>query len=147
MLAMDLEDLDRVSITQPRRVGSNGSVLPGDPVAVRVCVENRSLATLRSADPAPVHLGLSWREQGDEDDEWREPHRALLPIPVPAQRRRRITGWLPAPSEPGRYRLTLTLVQEGVGWLDHNRPGGRATIDVDVSAPIPETASDRTLPA
>jgi hypothetical protein len=145
MFAMDLEDLDRVSITQPRRVGSNGSVLPGDPVAVRVCVENRSLATLRSADPAPVHLGLSWREQGDEDDEWREPHRALLPVPVPAQRRRRITGWLPAPSEPGRYRLTLTLVQEGVGWLDHDRPGGRATIDVDVIARIPETASDRTL--
>lgn len=135
MFAMEREELDRVSIIQPRRVGSRGPVAPGEPVAVRVCVDNASLATLRSADPAPVHLGLSWRELGDPDEEWREPRRALLPVPVPARRRRRFSAWLPAPSIPGRYRLTVTLVQENVGWLDPDRPGGQATIDVDVITP------------
>jgi hypothetical protein len=132
MFAMDREELDRVSITQPRRVGSNGPVMPEEPVTVRVCVDNPSSATLRSADPAPVHLGLSWRELGDPDDEWREPRRALLEVPVPAGRRRRVGAWLPAPSVPGRYRLTVTLVQENVGWLRPERPGGHAAIDVEV---------------
>ncbi|MDP9300311.1 MAG: hypothetical protein M3P43_05370 [Actinomycetota bacterium] len=144
MFAMDREELDRVSIIQPRRVGSEGPVAPEEPVAVRVCVDNPTLATLRSADPAPVHLGLSWRERGDNDAEWREPRRALLPVPVPARRRRWLSAWLPAPSIPGHYRLTVTLVQENVGWLDPERPGGQATIDVDVITSAPTQPLDPT---
>jgi hypothetical protein len=144
MFAMDREELDRVSIIQPKRVGSNGPVAPEEPVTVRVCVDNLSSATLRSADPAPVHLGLSWRELRDPDDEWREPRRALLQVPVPARRRRRLSAWLPAPSLPGRYRLTMTLVQENVGWLDPERPGGQATIDVEVITPAPTRPADPT---
>lgn len=144
MFAMDREELDRVSIIQPRRVGSNGPVAPEEPVTVRVCVDNLSSATLRSADPAPVHLGLSWRELGDPDDEWREPRRALLQVPVPARRRRRLSAWLPAPALPGRYRLTVTLVQENVGWLDPERPGGQATIDVEVITSAPTRPTDPT---
>jgi hypothetical protein len=65
-------------------------------------------------------------------------------VPVPARRRRRLSAWLPAPSLAGRYRLTVTLVQENVGWLDPERPGGQATIDVEVITPAPTRPTDPT---
>ena len=70
-----------------------------------------------------VRVGARWYRDGDEVlGQTAELPRVLLPGDAATARLR-----LLAPDEPGRYRLTVGLRQEGIAWFD--RP---ATVTVDV---------------
>ena len=137
MLPMSESELESLSVVDLRRIGSSGPVRPGQPVSVSVSISNRSTRTLTSGDPAPVRLGLFWEETDNSGHEWQEPRRVQLTVPVPRGRNRRVTGWIPAPPEPGKHRLVVTMVQENVAWLNTARSGSRASITIKVVAPPP----------
>jgi hypothetical protein len=137
MLPMSESELESLSVTDLRRIGSSGPVRPGQPISVSVRISNRSTRTLTSGDPAPVHLGLSWEQTDTSAKERHEPRRAELTVPVPSGRNRRAAGWIAAPPEPGKYRLVVTMVQENVAWLSTNRPDSQVGIIITVVAPPP----------
>ena len=142
MFPMSPSELEDISVASLRLLSASRTVLPGEPVVVSAVVVNRTRRSLTSGEPSPVQLALSWRPSGDANPPWREPHRALLPVPVPPHRSRRASGWLRAPSAPGDYELTVTLVQEGVAWLDASRPGGSASTRIEVVASVPSARSE-----
>ena len=58
--------------------------------------------------------------------------RTFLPGSVRPGESARVTAEVRTPSDPGRYQLVLTLVQEGVAWFD-DRDGGAAVVPVFVA--------------
>jgi hypothetical protein len=60
-----------------------------------------------------------------------EGERTLLPMDVPPGGRAELKARVPAPAQPGSYRLLITLVQEGVAWFDQ-AAGAAAVCPVEV---------------
>lgn len=109
------------------------SVDTGAAFEVAVSVENGSVQTLGSFPPYPLYLCYRWLPAADDD----------TPLPLEGQRsalrptllpQARGTYRMPVvpPAQPERYRLRVTLVQEGVMWLD-GLPNARADIAVTVT--------------
>ena len=86
-------------------------------LSVRIEVENGSNVTIGSLPPFPVHLSYRWFNAGTGEAVVAEGTRTLLRPLLNSG----TTGYsmnVPAPAQPGRYRLRVTLVQESVMWLD-----------------------------
>jgi hypothetical protein len=147
-----------VSVTNPRRegtgtwptVGAPGVGLPVDTTAIAtrvdcvtpsgmersetlqvpVTVTNAGDATLASAAPFPVFLSYRWIDDaGAQVDGPRKPLGRIL------DRGDSVATdiWLQAPVEPGTYKLSIGLVQEGVIWFDEVDPANSYRTTTDIS--------------
>jgi len=131
MLALADGELRRIVLRKVAFTHSRRAAAAGEPLGVRVTVENGSTARLSSGEPAPVHLVLAWQDGGSAA--WERARRILLPYPIPPRCVREVTTWVPAPLVAGRHVLIATAVQEGVAWLHHLEPGAVARAELEVS--------------
>jgi hypothetical protein len=85
---------------------------------VRVRLDNNGHERVSSFAPYPVHLTYRWLDVESKDPVVGEGARTLLRPPLPPDQRDTYSVHTIAPDQPGRYLLRVTLVQEGVMWLD-----------------------------
>jgi hypothetical protein len=86
---------------------------------VRVSVENNGCDKVSSYLPYPVHLTYRWLDPENQAHLIDEGARSVLKPPLAPGDRRSYNVHTIAPDRPGRYLLRITLVQEGVMWLDY----------------------------
>lgn len=106
------------------------SVPPLAEIPLRVKLTNHSIARLTEAKPNPVRIGYRWFPA--EGPGFEGARRGALIPPCEPGSSEEYAFDLPAPETPGRYRMRITMVQEGVGWFDEC--AGRPYVDflVDV---------------
>jgi hypothetical protein len=90
----------------------------GQPCGVRVWLENHGNDTLASFAPFAVHLAYRRLDATTPAPIVNESVRSPVNPPLTPGRRTAYHVHVVAPQEPGRYLLRVTLVQEGVMWLD-----------------------------
>jgi hypothetical protein len=91
---------------------------PGASFQVVVDLQNDSDRTLASFSPFPLNICYRWIDGATETPVGAEGARtSLRPALLPAARGT-YTLHVTAPTEPGSYRLRVTLVQESLMWLD-----------------------------
>lgn len=90
---------------------------PGQDLTANLRFENSGRAVIRHAGPAPVVLAYRWL---DEDDRpvAQEDQRTPLPVDLPPGRQLTAPIRLRTPAVPGRYRLRLSMIEEGVRPLE-----------------------------
>lgn len=147
ILERDVFALRWLDVEAPPRVAS------GESFTVRTRVRNTSGATWPSLAPAQVSLSYHWETPDGETVDF-EGRRTSLPSDVPAGGEVTVEQLVVAPERPGRYRLALDAVFEGVAWFSRRgaplrrlpvtvaAPGDRAPDD-----PSPETAGDAATAA
>lgn len=99
-------------VDAPTLVGANTSF------DVRVDVSNQSNFQLSSRAPNPVHFSYHWLDGTGEQVVVFDGERTRLPMSLMPGDERQMQASVVAPASPGRYMLRLTLVQEGIAWLD-----------------------------
>jgi hypothetical protein len=92
--------------------------LPAAMLDVRVEIVNDNVEEIGSYPPFPMQLSYRWFREGIVEPVVADGRRTALQPPVPPHGNGAYWMKIEAPSEPGRYRLRLTLVQEFVRWLD-----------------------------
>jgi hypothetical protein len=102
---------------------------PDQTFEIQVQLTNHSRHTLSSYGPHPIHFSYRWLDPDSGSAIVAEGQRTALFPPLPGQPIRqtpdklgyaaiRCSVRVQAPSQPGRAILRITLVQEGVQWLD-----------------------------
>jgi hypothetical protein len=89
------------------------------PFGVRVWIDNGCSDKLSSFSPYPVHLTYRWLDPDSHAHRIDEGARSVLKPPLAPGERRAYNVHTIAPDQPGRYLLRVTLVQEGVMWMDY----------------------------
>jgi hypothetical protein len=87
----------------------------GADVKLPVLVHNPGAETWVSAGQYPVTISYKWYKDGVMLSI--EGERTLLPAPVRPNQAANVTVRVLAPSEPGKYALRVTLIQEAVAWF------------------------------
>ncbi len=112
---------------------------PGERLTLAVRMTNTSGGAW-SAEGLPRQSGVlrvaaagRWQDERGEPLPG-EPERALLPRDVAPGGRVDLLVYTTAPREPGRYRLHVTLVQDGAAWLDEATGSASPTLPVVVGA-------------
>jgi hypothetical protein len=98
------------------------SALAGGGFNADVAVHNRSEVRLASAPPHPVNLSYHWLDARGGRTLQYDGLRTALPIPLGPKYSAELPVRISAPDLPGSYVLRVTLVQEGVRWLDSAEP-------------------------
>lgn len=89
----------------------------GELVYARVEIENPTARPLGTGRPHPVNLSYHWFDSDGKPVVF-DGLRTRLPTPVPPRARQHLLAGVMAPDEPGSHVLRISLVQEGVRWLD-----------------------------
>lgn len=115
--------------------GSVAAELPDRVVAgawtvVRATVRNGSDLAWATVPPHPLGISPRWYALDEPDAEPLVGRSSPLPRPLAPGGRADVEVLVATPERPGRYRLSLTLRQHGVGWF-----GTRADGSVTVVAP------------
>jgi hypothetical protein len=111
-----------------------GETRAGAPAAATVELENAGAAVWRSGRLTGVHVSYHWLDDLGNPIVWDGLRTGFLE-PVPPGARVRLDPALRCPIPPGRYRLALDLVDEGVCWFGElGNP--RVELDVDVAPRI-----------
>jgi hypothetical protein len=100
--------------------------------ALAVHVVNRGEALLISAPPLPVHVSYRWIRIDDGMPTAAVPGRTPLPAVLGPGDAIALTSHVVAPGAPGRYRLVVTLVQEGIRWFHDVDPANGSWHVVEV---------------
>jgi uncharacterized protein YcfL len=110
---------------------STPDALVGQHTTITVRVRNRSASVLTSRSALPVHLSYHVYDFGGGGVQFEG---ARTPLPCNLRRGDSIELALgvDAPLEPGRYRLGITAVQEGVAWFDDIDPSSRTEVELSV---------------
>jgi hypothetical protein len=116
---LDGSDLEQVSIAVS---GLPTTIAPEEVFWVRVVISNRGSHPLCSGSPHPVNLSYHWLEANSRRPVLFECHRTRLFPGVGPQNRLKTELFVRAPAQEGRLVLQVTLVQEGVGWLEEKWP-------------------------
>jgi hypothetical protein len=115
--------LTQEALSEPARAAirielaaSPPSVRAGSRFDCEVCIFNGGAERIASLPPHPVNLSYHWVRDGRSVvfDGLRTP----LGGPLDGGCGRTVRQRFVAPARPGRYDLVITLVQEGVAWLD-----------------------------
>jgi FkbM family methyltransferase len=104
-------------------------LVAGEAVTVQAWVRNASDSWLSSeVAPYPVRLGCRWFQGGRLAAEGhRVPFGALRPGAST-----RVALPVTAPERPGRYRLAVSPIQDGIAWFDDLDPANGTAVDVEV---------------
>jgi SAM-dependent methyltransferase len=103
-------DVHYVAVELPATIEA-GTVVHG-----RLTLENRSWRTWASVEPAPIQASYHWWRT-DQVELARDGLRSPLPKPVAPGETVTLAFRVRAPERPGRYRLAVDLVEEGVAWF------------------------------
>jgi SAM-dependent methyltransferase/uncharacterized protein YbaR (Trm112 family) len=90
---------------------------PGQDLTANLRFENSGRVVIRHAGPAPVVLAYRWLDEDDRPVP-HEDQRTPLPTDVPPGRQLTAPIRLRTPAAPGRYRLRLSMIEEGVRPLE-----------------------------
>jgi hypothetical protein len=127
----------RVQAAVPSNIGADAVIECG------CTISNQGSAFLVSVPPHPVHISYRWL---DGDTRARtgqvEGLRSRLTFSLAPGSERAYRFMLRAPARPGRYVLTVTLVQEGVAWFDDVDASNAYSQEVSVE-PAPEQSASR----
>jgi hypothetical protein len=115
MPALPDEAVARLSL---RVSGVPDTLGSGERAVVRVVVRNQGPTLLCSGPPHPIFIACRWSALDGADSLVKEGERSPLSPPLEPESETTYAAALAAPDEPGAYRLRVTLVQEGVRWLD-----------------------------
>jgi hypothetical protein len=106
------------------------AMVAGERRRVKVAVEHHGPMAIATVPPYPVFLSHRWIDDaGLQTDGSRIP----LGQPLLPDDSRTFEMSLLAPDAPGRHRLRISLVQEGVAWFDELAPNNGAQFDVTVT--------------
>jgi hypothetical protein len=99
------------------------SAKAGTKIEIPILVRNSSNFVWEPKNSNPVNFAYRWSDLNGKivvlDGE-----RTILPTKLPPKRSMRLNAVVKLPSSPGNYILTLTMVQEYVGWF--NQKGAQA---------------------
>jgi hypothetical protein len=114
-------------------------VAAGDAVRVRVSIANHSRATMgefRFFTPHQMFLGGVW---SDPNNKGLTPDSSLTLLwrPIRPGEHLLMHARVVAPRVPGRYKLWIMLVQNGVRWYDSNTEVKPVALDVEVCETLP----------
>ncbi len=101
--------------------------------AVEVRLSNQSSYQVASRAPNPVHVSYHWLGADDSRVVVFDGERTRLRASLMPGEEREMQASVMAPSEAGRYVLRVTLVQEGVAWLDAGNSGTFGDVEVTVA--------------
>ncbi|MBY4870418.1 sulfotransferase family protein [Burkholderia anthina] len=108
------------------------TVAAGASFSVRVRLSNRSNFQLASRAPTPVHASYHWLDRTRSQVVVFDGERTRLKASMMPGDAQDLLVSVVAPAAAGRYVLRLTLVQEGVAWLDDGRSGVFGDVEVVV---------------
>ena len=95
-----------------------GRMAPNTTAMIRVTVENESNRNWQSLPPPGIALSYHWLGTQGKILVW-DGIRTGFPVEVrPGQKKAMFLAVQP-PSEPGRYVLQVTLVEDGVAWFEN----------------------------
>jgi Glycosyl transferase family 2 len=109
--------------------GEPRTVHPRERFQIEIELRNDTAASLGSHDPYPVHLSYHWLCERNSIAVFDGERTTLLP-PLGPQQSHPYTVLIEAPAVEGAYDLRLTLVQEGVRWLDESTIVDLIPVDV-----------------
>jgi 2-polyprenyl-3-methyl-5-hydroxy-6-metoxy-1,4-benzoquinol methylase/predicted O-methyltransferase YrrM len=87
---------------------------------LQVC--NKGGSSFASCAPSPVCVSYHWKSQENLAHDVFEGKRSAIPFPLPSGETRRLCAVMEAPPQPGKYKLQLTLIQEGICWFEQHCP-------------------------
>jgi hypothetical protein len=122
-----------LSLDRPSKEGL--AFRSGDHFSLRVVLANGGHQPIVWSDRHPLNLSYRWRDQKGALA-LGEGGRSPVPggsIAASARIEAKVAGY--APSEPGRYKLQLSLVLEGVHWACDVEAPGWVGVDVEITAP------------
>ena len=99
---------------------------------VPVRVTNRSAYMLSSMPPYPVNVSYHWFLAGEEKVIIFDGLRTMLSYPLQSGGAYYMLALVQAPSRPGKYKLVITLVQEGCCWFDALSSCAAASAEITV---------------
>ena len=108
------------------------SVAAGDSTTIDVDVANTGARAWPAQGQHRVALSYHWRDPTTGTSAVFEGERTALPRDMPPGDAARLTARVVAPDAPGRYRLQLQMVHEGITWFDEQGDAGHQVV-VDVS--------------
>lgn len=109
---------DAVTRLSLRVSGVPEHLAPGSRAVVRVVLRNGGSTLLFSGPPHPLFIACRWHALDGGASLVKEGERSPLSPPLEPESETTYAASLAAPDHPGAYRLRVTLVQEGVRWLD-----------------------------
>jgi hypothetical protein len=119
MDGLDGREMKNVSLHVPR---APRELRPGELLWLDVEVTSRTERMLRCGAPFPMNLAYHWLEYpGRETITFDGERTAILPELAP-KNTGRWKMFIIAPKKPGEYLLQLTMVQEGIRWLEEENP-------------------------
>lgn len=128
------EPLPREAFKIRVRAELPGEVVAGSKFCVEVNVENLGSGILASTAPCPVHVTYRWFKLTGESEveQPEEGLRTRLPRPLPPRYSMEWPMALLAPTEPGSYRLQISLIQEWIMRFDCADAGNAFSASVEV---------------
>ncbi len=93
------------------------AMTPGQACLANIRFENTGTAPMPSDGHGRISIAFAWADEAG-DPVPAEDFRTPLPLPLPAGQAMTLPVRLVAPATPGRYALTLSMVMEGVRWLE-----------------------------
>jgi glycosyltransferase involved in cell wall biosynthesis len=94
----------------------------GSWIALRVKLKSRIDTPVATSPPNPTLLFHRWYEANSDTPLAVETRRGIVQPPLNPGKARQFTVRLVAPRKAGRFRLRMTLLQEGWRWLDELEP-------------------------
>jgi SAM-dependent methyltransferase/uncharacterized protein YbaR (Trm112 family) len=130
----DLATIPRYGWTKnylPRRIAAGTEIL------ANIRLENRGAVTLHSAGTGHAMVALRWHHP-DGTDAAAPDARTPLPIDLNPGQALTVAVRVASPLQQGPYRVTITLVQEQVRWLDQDAITLPVTVVAAMPGPVPE---------
>jgi hypothetical protein len=100
--------------------------------AVDVRLSNQSRYLMSSRAPNPVHVAYHWLELESKQAVVFDGERTRLPASLMPGEEQEMQARVVAPAVAGRYVLRVTLVQEGIAWLDDGNSSAFGDVEVTV---------------
>lgn len=95
------------------------STKAGTKIEIPILVKNTSNFVWEPKSSNPVNFGYNWSDLNGKIVVLNG-ERTALPTRLPPKRSMRLNAVVKLPSTPGKYILTLTMVQEYIGWFNQN---------------------------
>ncbi len=131
----------QLSVIRISLLDAPAAVGAGQEFAVAIEIANRSAFVLGSMQPSPVHISSHWMSGDGQRVVLFDGLRTSIRPPLAPGATRHFAAQVEAPSAPGLYVLRMTLVQEGVQWLD----GDPVNVFCDATiAVLPDIPAERT---